>query len=63
MATFEALCKDSNVALDVPAYNAAVDVLARAGEMDAAERLAEAAERLAKKQGEWVREESRGSWC
>jgi hypothetical protein len=51
MATFEAMCKDGNVVPDVPAYNAAVAVLCRGGEMAAAERMAEAAARLAKKQG------------
>ena len=51
MAVFEALRQDPNVVLDVPAYNASVAALARGGEMAAAERLAEAAARLAKKQG------------
>lgn len=52
MATFDAMRADGNVAPDVAAYNAAVDVLSRAGEMAAAEGLAEAAARLAQKQGE-----------
>ncbi len=54
MAVFDALRRDGNASLDVPACNAAVDVLSRGGEMEAAERMASAAARMAEKQGGWV---------
>lgn len=52
LSVFEDLCSDANVALDVAAYNAAVHMLCRAGEMRAAERMAEKAAGMAQAKGE-----------
>jgi pentatricopeptide repeat protein len=52
VATFEALARDPGAALDLPAYNAMVHALARAGEMAAAESMLDTASRLAEAQGE-----------
>lgn len=51
VATFEALARDPGAALDLPAYNAMVHALARAGEMAAAESMLDTARRLAEAQG------------
>jgi leucine-rich PPR motif-containing protein len=52
MATFQALVRDRSAAADLAAYSAAVDALARNGDMAAAERMLEAAQAMADKQGE-----------
>ena len=52
-AAFEALLRDRSAAVDVRAYNALVDALARNGDMAAAERMLERAAELADKQGRW----------
>ena len=52
ISSFEALSRDRGARLDLPAYNATVDALARAGDMPAAERLLTAACSFAKTQGE-----------
>lgn len=48
---FEALLRDRSAAVDVRAYNAMVDALARNGDMAAAERMLERATDLADRQG------------
>lgn len=51
VGTFESLSRDKNASMDVAAYNAMVDAFARAGEMEAAERMLQSTCKFASQMG------------